>query len=222
MRLAQRHGYCRMDNVWLGDLAKCKYDLFFKATLPCGARGQPRLGCTHLPGSTAWCAPASQASSSYTDAQLRWCSSCRAYPATSDWETLPKAAAREAFWDLPVSSCASMAALCGIEIDSDLAPFDVVWTLVTTLLGVSDEEALRIMQKRMAKLDTHESEASDVILSMDQEIGHLGPYEQKEMGAAKTSHNISQAAFKSFDEAWVEKQGCHQWQNKLPTKRGQS
>lgn len=153
-----------------------------------------------------WLSPAAQASMT-RGGDVSQAFACRAHPTTAAWEPLHVAGAREAFWDMGLSTLQSLAKLCDVSLPSDSSAFDLCWVLVKSLLKTSDEATLQILQRRCARVDTHENESSDIFLAMDHDLGHLDKDDQEEMNKAKETHKRHTEVANKFKTAWLSKKG---------------
>ena len=94
----------------------------------------------------------------------------RGKPLHGGWTTLPKAAARQAFWDCPLSALKAFAPLGGCDRDGCDDTVDVLWALVNMMLGLEDEEnILEILMLRQDRASNSHAEAVGMFVTMDVE-----------------------------------------------------
>ena len=97
----------------------------------------------------------------------------RGGPHCDGWTTLLRAAAKQPFWDLPLSTLRAFAPLVDCSLEDCDDTFSVLWALVQKILSLDDEEEiLNILMLRQDAI-TSNSEAVDMFMSLDVEVSQL-------------------------------------------------
>ena len=155
--------------------------------------------------SITWLAPAEQWQHHNTHYKHDQLMKIRGKPQCDGWTTLPRAAAKQAFWDVPLSTLRAFAPLVDCSLEDGDDTFSVLWALVQTILSLDDEEEiLNILMLRQDAI-TSNSEAVDMFMSLDVEVGQLAHNDAEELKTARENHSQRERQTKHFTDAWVAK-----------------
>ena len=126
----------------------------------------------------------------------------RALP-TSQAEPLRTVAARAAFYSLPRPWLVKYSEYLSLEVNKDDQAFDIVWKLVQSILGCSDEETLKICSQRAYRQSnkSNEHERNELSKAMDS----LTKGEKQELKNATEEMETEENARLSFKESYLAK-----------------
>ena len=172
----------------------------------CSSR-HPRISAKSSPEVCyiTWLAPAKQWANHRVHYKHDQTMKIRGQPHCDGWTTLSGAAAKQAFLDLPLSTLRAFAPLVDCSLDDRDDTFTVLLALVQQILSLDDEEEiLNILMLRQDAI-TGNSEAVDMFMSLDVEVGQRAHNDAEELKTARENHSQREKQTKQFTDSWVAK-----------------
>lgn len=125
--------------------------------------------------------------------------------AIGDAEPLVQCAARNAFWGISKPVLDKLACERRIELPPGADLFSTIWTMVVSILGCSEGDALDILTLRLDPAKHGESDVAKELLSMDDGVAGLAPEDQQEVQKERVRATRCQRERQAFSAAFSAK-----------------
>ncbi len=119
-------------------------------------------------------------------------------------EELKVIATRCAFFNLPKSLLETFVKATGLDVDLSLQTFDIIFQIVVQVLKVSEEEALVVCQRRLAK--PHDDEPTlDALMEVDEAVKVLDKHDFAKVADAQKAAEAKRADRHAYKHAYSER-----------------
>lgn len=118
--------------------------------------------------------------------------------------TLPEVCCRAAFWGMSRASIVEFAKELHISIESGSDLFAVLWKVTQGVLGISDEDTLELVHKRVAR-DSNETPLTDALMELDEAVSVLDKHDMDMVKERQKQLVTEKAARQAFKNSYCEK-----------------